>query len=80
MGTRNSSGVERRRVPLDGNRPRTHPKHSGQTATKARTPSAERDQRSKDDDLLDRPASERIGRAPIDTRVDRQGKRTGVQP
>jgi hypothetical protein len=29
MATPDSSGVERRRVRLDGNRPRTHPKHSG---------------------------------------------------
>jgi hypothetical protein len=40
MATRNSSGVERRRVRLDGNRPRTHPKHSGRKVTKVRSPSA----------------------------------------
>ena len=36
MATRNSSGVARRRVRLDGNRPRTHPKRSGRKATKPR--------------------------------------------
>jgi len=78
MGTRNSSGVERRRVPLDGNRPRTHPKHSGQQATKARPPSAERDERLKDGDLLERPAL--AGRPTIDARVDGQEKRIGGAP
>jgi hypothetical protein len=42
MATRDSSGVERRRTHLDGNRPRTHPKHSGRKATKVRPPFAER--------------------------------------
>ena len=32
MATRDSSRVERRRARLDGNRPRTHPKHSGRKA------------------------------------------------
>lgn len=36
MATRNSSGVERRRVRLDANRPRTHPKRPGRKATKPR--------------------------------------------
>jgi hypothetical protein len=40
MATRNSSGVERRRVRLDGNRPRTHPKRPGRKATKPRPASA----------------------------------------
>jgi hypothetical protein len=53
MATRDSSGVERRRVRLDGNRPRTHSKHSGRKATKVRPPSAERDQCPKDSDALD---------------------------
>jgi len=35
MATRNSSGVERRRARMDGNRPRTHPKHSGRKAGEA---------------------------------------------
>jgi hypothetical protein len=34
MATHNSSGVQRRRIRLDGNRPRTHPKRSGRKATK----------------------------------------------
>lgn len=80
MGTRNSSGVERRRVLLDGNRPRTHPNHPGRMATKSRPASVERNERLKDGDLLACLARERAGRAPIDARVDRQGKRIGVQP
>jgi hypothetical protein len=36
MATRNSSGVARRRVRLDGNRPRTHPKCHYSQATKPR--------------------------------------------
>jgi hypothetical protein len=36
MATRNSSGVERRRVRVDGNRPRTHPKRPGRKTTKLR--------------------------------------------
>jgi len=32
MATRNSNGVEQRRARLDGNRPRTHPNHSGRKA------------------------------------------------
>ena len=54
MATRNSSGVERRRVPLDANRPRTHPKHPGHKATKVRPPSAERRGVSADGDVLER--------------------------
>jgi len=34
MAARDSSGVERRRARLDGNRPRTHPKRSGRKAAK----------------------------------------------
>ncbi len=34
MATRNSSGVERRRVRLDANRPRTHPNRPGHKAIK----------------------------------------------
>jgi hypothetical protein len=36
MATRNSSGVARRRVRLDGNRPRTHPKCHHRMAAKPR--------------------------------------------
>ncbi len=53
MATRDSSGVERRRARLDGNRPRTHPKHSGRKATKVRPPFAERDAYPKYSDALD---------------------------
>jgi hypothetical protein len=53
MATRDSSGVERRSAHLDGNRPRTHPKHSGRKATKVRAPSAGRDECPKDSDALD---------------------------
>jgi hypothetical protein len=35
MATRDSSGVERRRVRLDANRPRTHPKHSRRKPAKS---------------------------------------------
>jgi hypothetical protein len=62
MATRNSSGVERRRVPLDGNRPRTHPKHSGRKATQARPPSVERDERRKDGDVIERLSHALTGR------------------
>ena len=41
MATRNSSGVDRRRVRLDGNRPRTHPKRSGHKAAKPGQPPAD---------------------------------------
>jgi len=58
MATRNSSGVERRRVRLDGNRPRTHPKHSGRKA----------------DDALDPLSRARNGRPATDARVDGQEK------
>lgn len=77
MGTRNSSGAERRRIPLDGNRPRTHPKYSGQKATKARSPSAERDERPKDGSVLDRLASALAGGLTIDARVDGREMRIG---
>lgn len=52
MATRDSSGVEQRRARLDGNRPRTHPKHSGRKATKVRPQSAERDDCPKNGDAL----------------------------
>jgi hypothetical protein len=54
MATRNSSGVERRRVPLDANRPRTHPKHSDRKATKICPPIAERRDVSAEGDVLER--------------------------
>jgi hypothetical protein len=54
MATRNFSGVELRRVPLDANRPRTHPKHSGRKAMKVREPIAERRDVSAEGDVLER--------------------------
>lgn len=54
MATRNSSGVERRRVPVDANRPRTHPHHPGRKATKVRPPSPGRRDVSPDGDVLER--------------------------
>jgi hypothetical protein len=57
MATPNSTGVKRQRVRLDGNRPRTHPKHSGRKATKVHPPLAERDECSKDSDALDSDAA-----------------------
>jgi len=44
--------VERRRVRLDANRPRTHPKHPGRKTTKFRPASADPCDRSDDDDPL----------------------------
>jgi hypothetical protein len=84
MATRNSSGVERRRVRLDGNRPRTHPKHSGRKATKVRPPSAERDECPKDSAALDSDVLGRLSRTPTawpttDARVDGQ-ERIGGEP
>jgi hypothetical protein len=75
MATRDSSGVERRRVPLDPNRPRTHPKHSVRLATQVRPPSAERDECPKDSDALDRDVLGRLSRTlagwpTTDARVD----------
>jgi hypothetical protein len=58
MATPDSSGVERRRVRLDGNRPRTHPKHSGR----------------KVGDALDPLSRARNGRPATDARVDGQEK------
>jgi hypothetical protein len=77
MATRDSSGVERRRARLDGNRPRTHPKHSGRKATKVRPPSAEsekplRDSDALDSDLLGRFSRALIGWSTTDARVDGQ--------
>jgi len=42
MAARNSSGEERRRARIDGNRPRTHPKPPGRRASKSPTASTER--------------------------------------
>ena len=84
MATRDSSGVARRRAHLDGNRPRTHPKHSGRKATKARPPFAERDECPKDSDALDSDVLARLfrtlpGRRTTDARVDGQ-ERIGGEP
>ena len=77
MATPDSSGVERRRVRLDGNRPRTHPKHSGRKATKVPPPSAERDECPKVSDALDSDVLGRLSRTLTgwptnDARVDGQ--------
>lgn len=85
MATRNSSGVERRRVPLDANRPRTHPNYSCRKATKVHQPSAERDECAKDGDLLDRDVAERMshaltGRPATGARVFAQQMRIGGEP
>jgi hypothetical protein len=77
MATPDSSGVERRRVRLDGNRPRTHPKHSGRKATKVRPPSAERIECPKNSDALDSDVLGRLFRTltgwrTTDARVDGQ--------
>ena len=82
MATRDSSEVERRRARLDGNRPRTHPKHSGRKATKVRPPSAERDECSKDSDALDSDLLGRLSRTlsgcpTTDARVDGQERMGG---
>ena len=84
MATRDSSGVERRRARLDGNRPRTHPKHSGRKATKVRPTSAEPDECPKDSDTLDSDVLGRLSRTltgwpTTDARVDGQ-ERIGVEP
>jgi hypothetical protein len=62
MATRNSTGVERRRARLDGNRPRTQPKQPGRKATKFRPTSAEREECPKDSDTLDRDVVGRLSR------------------
>jgi hypothetical protein len=77
MATPNSTGVKRRRVRLDGNRPRTHPKHSGRKATKVRPPFVEHDECPKDSDALDSDVLGRLFRTPTgcrtrDARVDGQ--------
>lgn len=82
MATHDSSGVERRRARLDGNRPRTHPKHSGCKATKVCEPSAERDECPKDSDALDsdilgRRSRTLTGWPTTDARVDGQEMRIG---
>jgi hypothetical protein len=84
MATRDSSGVERRRARLDGNRPRTHPKQSGHKATKVRPTSAERDECPKDSDTLDSDVLGRLSRTltgwlTTDARVDGQ-ERIGGEP
>jgi hypothetical protein len=56
MATHDSSGVERPRARLDGNRPRTHPKHS----------------RRKAGDALDRQSRAWTGWPTTDARVDGQ--------
>lgn len=53
MATRNSSGEERRRARVDGNRPRTHPKPDRKIVMSA-TPSAElRARPDEDSDVLE---------------------------
>jgi hypothetical protein len=84
MATRDSSGVERRRAHPDGNRPRTHPKHSGRKATKVRPPSAKRDEGPKDSDALESDALGRLSRTltgwpTTDAHVDGQ-ERIGGEP
>jgi len=80
MGTRNSNGVERRRVPLDGNRPRTHPKHPGRKATKTRPPSGERDERLKDGDVVEHLPHALTGRPATGAHADVQETRIGGAP
>ncbi len=77
MATRNCSEVERQRVPLDANRPRTHPKHSGRKATKVPPPSAEGDERRMDGDVLQRLSPTPTGWLTTDVRVDGQEMRIG---
>jgi hypothetical protein len=72
MATPNSTGVKRRRVRLDGNRPRTHPKYSGRKATKVRPPFVERDECPKDSDALGRLFRTPTGWRTRDTRVHGQ--------
>lgn len=79
MATRDSSGVELPCAHLDGNRPRTHPKHSGRKATKVRAPSAKRDECPKDSDALDSDVLGRLsptltGRPNTDARVVLQAR------
>jgi hypothetical protein len=80
MATRNSNGVERRRVPLDGSRPHTHPKHSDHKATKARPSSAERDERPKDGDVIERLSHALTRRPATGARVGAQEMRIGGEP
>jgi hypothetical protein len=77
MATRNSSGVERRRVPLDANRPRTHPKHSGRKATKVPPPPAEGGERLTDGDGLQRLSRASTGWPTTDAHDDGQDMRRG---
>jgi hypothetical protein len=80
MATRNSNGVERRRVPLDGSRPHTHPKHSDHKATKARPSSAERDERLKNGDVIERLSHALTRRPATGARVGAQEMRIGGEP
>lgn len=77
MATRNSSGVARRRVPLDANRPRTHPKHSGRKATKIPPPSAPGDERLTHGGVVQRLSGAPTGRPMTDAPVDGQEMRIG---
>ena len=52
MATANSSGVERRRARLDGNRPRTHPERPGRKAPKPRAMPYDSRDYSEDGDVL----------------------------
>ncbi len=84
MATRDASGRQRRRGHLDGNRPRTHPQHSGRKAAKVRPPSAERDECPKVSDALDSDVCRRrfrtlTGWPATDARVDGQ-ERIGGEP
>jgi hypothetical protein len=77
MASRNSSGVARRHVSLDGNRPPTHPKHSGRETTKFRPASAEGDDRPKRGEVFERLSRALTGCPTTHTRVDGQAVRTG---
>ncbi|MFL6602746.1 MAG: hypothetical protein ACJ8R9_15655 [Steroidobacteraceae bacterium] len=84
MATPDSRGVERQRVRLDGNRHRTHPKHSGRKATKVRPPFAERNECPKVGDALDSDLLGRLSRTltawpTTDARIDGQ-ERIGGKP
>jgi hypothetical protein len=73
----------RRRARLDGNRPRTHPTHSGRKATKVRPPFSEREKRPKDSDALDGDELGRLCRTltgwpTTDARVDGQARIGGA--
>jgi len=80
MATRNSSGVERRRVPLHGSRPHNRPKYSDHKATKARPSSAERDERLKDGDVTESLSHALIHRLATGARDDATEMRIGGEP